>query len=1245
MHEPEIHGKMNKDRRTFFLLITFTACIILAVISDLLYFSNFEYSLKTRRFNSILKDKERTMENCLNSLKIILARGELHGSVLENSVFLTAGKNDITILEYLDNKLNFWSDNDFDVPRELIDSVFSKPIIFMQNGWFLPKMVRAGNETIVGLLRVRTEYGFENDIIKNGFQKDFRMSADVRLSTGKNASEYKVYNNEGIYLFSLLFPKVKSNSSFIIIPLVLWIAVFMLIILLALRLTDYMAKMGKPIEGIISCFLIFIAFYLLILFSGKPAVIFKTGLFSPYNFSLNRFIPTEGHLVIISILFFAGACFFFRHFPERIRAGENKPNGTAAAILTAAAGAVLMCIFHSLFSHLVSDSNINFETYKVLKLSFFSVAGFISLILLFLIPPLILMKAFRTIPNPGRGLLISSAVISVCIAGAFLYGDLWSLLVVSAIYCGGILIVWVAVKRGIRRFPMTVLFSLMFGLYSLFLISVFTEKKTNENLKVKAFSLSMENDPEAENLLLDMWPVLRSDAVLNNMMNAEVFGQSDFDKISNYLHDTYFDGYWGNFNINITLCGKNEPLMVGQSGNNSVGCFDFFNERIRKYGHQLTGTGFYFIDNQGGRSYYLGMLEFKIGSKTTNGLFMELYGDVDVFQPGYSELLLDKKFRGYSGLKDYSFARYINGDMVLKSGDFAYDKADDEYIDKVSDYRVFSSGGFRHVLYKNGNSTEIISRPGLTAGNIIISFAYLFAFIFILINLFLLLIRRPSGKGMFSLNFRQKLQLSFMAILFISFLLVGIVVAILSISQFRAKHYENIKETLNSVYIELDNRLSAEKHLSAGKSDTNASLNEILINLSNIFNTDINLYDLNGFLIATSRPQIFYRDLAAQRIDNTAFNNLAHIKKSEYLQTEQIGEMKYISEYVPFYNADNNILAYLNIPYFRMQSLLAREISNLVVAVANFTLLLILITMSLAIFISGRLTAPLSMLSSGLASVRLGKKSEHLSYKGTDEIGELVGQYNKMVDELEDSAQKLADSEREYAWREMAKQIAHEIKNPLTPMKLNVQQLLKSWKDKATGFEEKIEGFSKSQIEYIDNLSSIASAFSSFAKMPGIRPMEVNLPEQVKTTLELFKNTENVSFRVNWPRESKIFIYADKENINGIFSNLFKNSIQAIPPGRKGEITVGFKVAGDKVTVSVSDNGNGIPESLRNRMFTPNFTTKSSGTGLGLSIARKYVEVAGGEIWFESEAGKGSTFYVRFPLVYTVEKPDEPPAY
>ncbi|MGD0342072.1 MAG: HAMP domain-containing sensor histidine kinase [Bacteroidales bacterium] len=1231
---------MNKKRNIIFLIAAAVLLLVLALLAESVYFSDYEYHFRTKRFNKTLHEKEKIMDDCLNGLKPVLARGEPRGSVSENTVFLTAEENEITILEYLDNKLIVWSDNDFDVPREFDDSLFAEPIIFLKNGWFLPQTVKEGNEMIVGLLRIRTDYGFENDIIKSGFEKDFRMPATSGFAVKNDSSEYKVFNNNGVFLFSLKFPTTKSNSVFIILPITLWILLFLLVIIISLRLTSLLAGAGRPIAGIFSCLLIYIAIYLLILWLKKPSSIFVTGLFSPYIFSLNTLIPSLGHLFIISIFAFILSFVIYRHLPENFGSGKNTSTGTFLMIILLAIGAVLISLFHNLFSQLVSDSNINFETYKVLKLSFFSLAGFVTVTLLSLVPLLLILKIFHISRNPGFTNVLLSVLISICIIAAFLFRDKASMAVVAAFYTCLVFLIWTGEKKDLSMFRLVVVFSVILGLYSLFVITRFTEKKTNENLKIQALAFSTENDPEAEHLLLDMWPVLQNDASLEKLMKVTVFGQSEFEKISTYLHDVYFTGYWGNFNIKIYPCSHDESILLEENENKSVNCFDFFDERIKKYGHRLTGTDFYFIENLGGRSYYLGKLQYSLANNIINGIFIELYGDVNVFQPGYSELLIDKKFHGYSGLRDYSFAKYVNGEIVLKSGEFPYDKNDDDYIDKNSDYRIFNGSGYKHVLFKNGNATVIISRPRLTTGDVIISFAYLFAFIFIFANLLLLVTSRPVVLRSMNLNFRQKLQMSFIGILLFSFILVGTVVAFLTINEYRSKHYDNVKEKLNSIYSELDDKLSSEKHLSTDwRNPLNASLNALLIDLSNIFNTDINLYDLNGFLMATSRPEIFYRNLAGHRMDNQAFINLSVLKKSEYLQTEQVGKMKYISEYVPFYNTQNNVTAYVNIPYFRMQSLLAREISNLIVAVINFTLLLILITMSLAVFISGRLTSPLSMLSGGLASVTLGKKSKHLAYKGNDEIGELVKQYNRMVDELEESANKLANSEREYAWREMAKQIAHEIKNPLTPMKLNVQQLLKSWKDKAPGFEDKIETFSKSQVEYIDDLSSIASAFSSFAKLPGTILSEVNLPDQVRTTLELFKDTENIEFRVKWPQETKVIIYADKEHINGIFSNLLKNSIQAIPAGRKGIIIVLIEVVMDKVLVSVSDNGSGIPASFRKKMFTPNFTTKSSGTGLGLSIAKKYVEEANGRIWFESDSDKGTTFYMEFPLKYTVEKP------
>jgi two-component system nitrogen regulation sensor histidine kinase NtrY len=1217
----------------FILTIAF---IFLAMTAERIYVGDFEYKFRTRRFNRILKEKEKVMENCLNGMKPILARGETHGSVTENDLFSIAERSRITILEYIENKLIYWSDTEFDVPRILTDSLYKKPFIFIQNGWFLTKSVQAGNEKIVGLLRIRSDYGFENDIIKNGFVEDFGIPYNTRLSRDKNSSEFQIFARNGTFLFSLLYPEVKAKTSFIFIPLLLWVLAFILLLFLTLQLVKHLVRHNRQTTALITCFGITSAIYLLILIARRPSVLFQTELFSPYKYTMNAFIPSLGHLLVLSILLSLLSYVFFSSIEAGERLREKERTGYFLLTLLFIPGAFLFALYNIVFSHLIFNSNINFETYKVLDLNIFSFIGFVPLLLLFSIPFLYVLKVYKTIKQPGAKTLIFAVVTTMIIFPAFFFNDVPVLICAALFYFLVTMLLWWLRSKGVGTFNKTVIFSLVFGLYSLFLITYFSEKRTQENIKIQLVTYSTENDPTAEHLLLDMWPKISGDSILKSLMDVMIFERNDVDTISNYLNEKYFRGYWGNFSFNIVLCTKNDSLNIGERHGSFVDCFDFFGKKILTTGDQLTGTGFYFIDNKQGRSNYLGRILFKYDNDRINGLFIDLFSDINVFQPGYSELLLDKKFHSYAKLKDYSFAKYINGEIVLRTGRFPYNKSDVGYTEKVTDYSFFKSDSYRHILYRNGNVTVIISRPVISAQDVIISFAYLLAFIFIFSNLMIILTARPVMKFPFSFNFRQKLQLSFISILLFSFTLIGVVIASLAIKQYETKNYENIQEKLNSVYIELQSRISMEILSAPEWKSTNYNpLDEMLIRLSNIFNTDINLYNLHGYLIGTSRPEIFYRDITSNRMNNMASINFENLKKSEYLQKEKIGNLEYISAYIPFYNIDNGLLAYLNLPYFRMQSALTREISNMIVAVINFTLLLIVIAMGLAVFISGRLTSPLAILSSRLASVELGKKSEHLSYKGKDEVGDLVRQYNRMVDELDESAQKLADSEREYAWREMAKQIAHEIKNPLTPMKLNIQQLYKSWTDGVPGFEKKLERFTKNQIEFIDNLSSIASAFSSFAKIPEANPVAVDLLEQIKTTFELFKSSENISFRITCPHDEKVLIYADKEQINSIFSNLIKNGIQSIEPGKEGIIKVNIEKLSDKIVVSVSDNGTGIPESLRKKMFTPNFTTKSSGAGLGLSIAKRYVENAGGKIWFESETDKGSVFFIEFPLMST----------
>jgi nitrogen fixation/metabolism regulation signal transduction histidine kinase len=341
--------------------------------------------------------------------------------------------------------------------------------------------------------------------------------------------------------------------------------------------------------------------------------------------------------------------------------------------------------------------------------------------------------------------------------------------------------------------------------------------------------------------------------------------------------------------------------------------------------------------------------------------------------------------------------------------------------------------------------------------------------------------------------------------------------------------------------------------------------------------------------------------------------------------------LNYSSAYQPFYNKEGKKLAFINLQHFGQQSEFENQIQKFLVAIINVFILLLAVSIVLAIFISNWLTAPLRILQESFAAVRFGTHNEPISYNKEDEIGSLVKDYNQKLEELEFAAQQLAQSERESAWREMAKQVAHEIKNPLTPMKLSVQQLLRSYDPNDPKSELKLQKVANSMIEQIDALTNIANEFSSFAKMPRPSESDLDVVTLVRNVKELFE-VDDKELIVKTTTEP-IFIKADKDQIIRVFNNLIKNAIQAIPDGRQGRIEISLKVEAGNVQISIKDNGVGIESSKLGKIFVPYFTTKSTGTGLGLAMVKQIVENHRGSIDFETETGTGTTFFIELPVV------------
>jgi nitrogen fixation/metabolism regulation signal transduction histidine kinase len=353
---------------------------------------------------------------------------------------------------------------------------------------------------------------------------------------------------------------------------------------------------------------------------------------------------------------------------------------------------------------------------------------------------------------------------------------------------------------------------------------------------------------------------------------------------------------------------------------------------------------------------------------------------------------------------------------------------------------------------------------------------------------------------------------------------------------------------------------------------------------------------------------------------------------TELLQDERIGKMRYRSAYVNLRNNEGETLGYVNLPYFARQSELRKEISGFLVAIININVLLLVIVVIAAIIISNSVTEPLRLIREKLGAVKLTTRNEKIEWEGEDEIGDLVSEYNRMVDELVQSAEMLARSERESAWREMAKQVAHEIKNPLTPMKLSLQHLKRAYDDGAPDWDERLERFTRTMIEQIESLSAIATEFSNFAKMPKLSRERVELKMLLQTACDLFAQENNVAVVQHLPAD-QVFVMADKEQLLRAFNNLIKNAIQATENQESGQVDVYLSLRDQKVLVEIHDNGHGISEEIREKIFQPNFTTKSSGTGLGLALVKSIVTGCDGNVWFESSPETGTSFFIELHVI------------
>jgi two-component system nitrogen regulation sensor histidine kinase NtrY len=594
---------------------------------------------------------------------------------------------------------------------------------------------------------------------------------------------------------------------------------------------------------------------------------------------------------------------------------------------------------------------------------------------------------------------------------------------------------------------------------------------------------------------------------------------------------------------------------------------------------------------------------------------------------------------------NYAYAVYSRQQLISKFNEYDFPATITKAaIPRMEEYSVRKHKGYNELWYNAGsNKVIVVVKNHSTFVELLTLFAYLFCTLLLVIvffHVFSFLLqarfRWSVLRKAFQLKIRTQIQATILAISIFSFIVIGIATISFFIIRFDRSNRERLTKSIQIMSLELETRLRSQlvfdDIMTLNDLGLTGDIEKKIIEISEIHNMDVNFYDVAGRLRVSTQPYIYNKHILSNLMEPNAFYELHNNKRIQWIQEETFNNFSYLSIYVPIRDEGGNVVAYLNVPYLNSTKELNQEISNFLVTLINLNAFIFVLAGAIAFMVTSRITRSFTFIGNKMKEVALGKLNEEIEWNRDDELGALVAEYNKMVRKLEGSAEKLARSEREGAWREMARQVAHEIKNPLTPMKLSIQYLQKAIKEGAGNVKELSQQVANTLVQQIDQLAKIASDFSQFANITDTKKEVFDVSEVIASLVTLYRGDTTLHIQLN-KQQGNYNIKADKTQVNRLFTNLIKNAIEA--SGFKEQVVIQINEFShdENVVIAITDHGSGIPESMRDKIFTPNFTTKSSGTGLGLAISKGIVEKSNGTIWFNTTEGKGTTFYVEFPLV------------
>lgn len=1131
-----------------------------------------------------------------------------------------------SIIVTRNDELIYWSDHVVGFYNEVM--TLQEGLVELPNGWFVLTRLRQNDYIIHGLTLIKYNYKVENEYLRNTFAKGFHLPDDFHVRFYNSETSYPIFDQQNSFLFSIepsgLLPCIYTD---LYIPVALYILTLFFMLMTFFRFSNHYHHRFKEIKLIVLLLFLLILYWLMVQ-TGLPKSVFLLDLFTPKYFAYSSLWKSMGEFLLFTVLLFFWSVVFARSFDISNSLKSTKSTLTISLNVWLLQLAAFFIIIRFMIYTLMMNSSVSYSIYRIEDLSVFSFIGFLAIGMLYLA---FFFIAFRTTQVFRKKVsyqtfFVSLTIISLVLGLALLKlsptGNirlsLFFWLISAACF-------WSNKSKVINhRLALIVLFVFIYTLFTISILVPFQERNERKIQELMAMNLSVEHDPMAELFIRDIDSQIKADTLFETLLKPP------YDEAWEYLSRKYFGGYLREYELQFTVCSAGDSLMI-QPENTLQPCYAFFYEMFETTGAEIQGTNFYFLDNMNGRITYLGRYGFNNNPESCNcTVFIELNSKLLSEGTGFPELLLpthsfESRLKG-----NFSFAKYNNDELVDRGGDFLYALTSKSYTLPENEIGFDTWGGHEHCIYQLENgSFVVVSRKKAGLYEYLISFPYVFVFLFILSVIVNFASKPYINLSPFKSSLRLRIQVSIIGVVFITLLIVGSGTILYNIAQYRSNHRKDLIDKINSISVEIDQVMRND----SGFSDLLIQdLYYELIRISDVFWTDVNIYNLNGELVVTSRPEVFDKGLISTQMDNSAIYHLNRFEPTRFLHQEHIAKMEYLSAYMPLINRTGKNIGYINIPYFTKQREFRKEITTFILAFVNIYVFLLLMSVIVAYLIAIRITFPLKLIRENLRFIQLGKETKPIEYRSDDEIGLLVSEYNNKLEELAYSTELLARSERETAWREMAKQIAHEIKNPLTPMKLNIQFLQRIKPGEMENYDEKVKRVTETLIEQIDNLSSIATEFSNFAQMPKARNEQFNLTQRLNEIIKLYNYTGQITISTNYKGAENVIVFADKEQFARAILNLIKNAIQAIPENRKGKIDLKVNKSNGKAIITITDNGKGIPDELKDHIFMPNFTTKSSGTGLGLAITKNIIESFKGKIWFNSQPDVGSNFYISLPI-------------